>query len=284
MAGESAAEVAQRLRHKAERQLEVAGRYEKGAAGERATADALAALQPQGWVVMHDLAWPGRARANIDHVVVGPAGVFVIDTKHWSGRVEVRGDELRQNGRQREASVSGAGEAGLAVTRIVSSHTGAAVTPVLCFHQEEPLAGWARDVMVCSTSNIVEMLRSRPPSLTPEQVRHAASALDATLRPAVAPLPSATGSSRTVQPRPGRSSRSLPPRRRSRGSAIVPAIVGGLTIAVVLVPSARNAVTDRVSEFIVSTSTEGAGPGKQPIKGAPEGRESRPEPGRRDER
>ena len=90
MAGESAAEVAQRLRQKAERQLEVAGQYEKGAVGERATADALAGLDSQDWVVMHDLAWPGRARANIDHVVVGPPGVFAIDTKNWSGRVELK--------------------------------------------------------------------------------------------------------------------------------------------------------------------------------------------------
>lgn len=50
MTGESAAEVAHRLRQKAERQLEVAGHYEKGAVGERATAEALAGLGSRDWV------------------------------------------------------------------------------------------------------------------------------------------------------------------------------------------------------------------------------------------
>lgn len=267
MAGESAAEVAQRLRQKAERQLEVAGHYEKGAVGERATADALAGLDSQDWVVMHDLAWPGRARANIDHVVVGPAGVFAIDTKNWSGRVEVRDHQLRQNGRQREASVSGAAEAGLALTRIVSSTTGAAVTPVLCFHQDASVAGWARDVMVCATSNVVEMLRSRPMVLSPEQVRQAALALDASLRPATASRAIASRAPRPAKPAAVSSRGATSRRRRSRAGALAPAIVGGLVMTVVLIPSARTAVTDQVSQFIVSTSTDQGGdqdrPGKQ---------------------
>jgi Nuclease-related domain len=41
----------------------------------------LAALERQGWAVLHDLAVP-RSRANIDHLVIGPGGVFVIDSKH----------------------------------------------------------------------------------------------------------------------------------------------------------------------------------------------------------
>lgn len=264
MAGESAAEVAQRLRQKAERQLEVAGQYEKGAVGERATADALAGLDSQDWVVMHDLAWPGRARANIDHVVVGPPGVFAIDTKNWSGRVEVRDHQLRQNGRQREASVSGAVEAGLALTRIVSSTTGAAVTPVLCFHQDASATGWARDVMVCSTSNIVEMLRSRPAVLSPEQVRQAALALDASLRPATVSRPTAPRAPRPAKLAPVSSRRTNSRRRRSRAGALAPAIVGGLVLAVVLIPSARTAVTDQVSQFIVSTSTDQGGKQTEP--------------------
>ena len=37
------------------------------------------------------------------------------------------------------------------------------VKPVLCFVRDEPVTGWARDVMVCSTSNLVDMLQSRAP-------------------------------------------------------------------------------------------------------------------------
>ena len=46
-------------------------------------------LRAEGFAVLHDRRIPGT-RANIDHIVVSPAGVFVIDTKNWSGRVEQR--------------------------------------------------------------------------------------------------------------------------------------------------------------------------------------------------
>jgi hypothetical protein len=47
--------------------------WRRGAAGERRTARLLAALERQGWAVLHDLAVPG-SRANIDHLVIGPGG------------------------------------------------------------------------------------------------------------------------------------------------------------------------------------------------------------------
>src|SRR6266571_1114104 len=39
--------------------------------------------------VLHDRRIPG-SRANIDHIVVAPWGVFVIDAKNYKGRVEKR--------------------------------------------------------------------------------------------------------------------------------------------------------------------------------------------------
>jgi hypothetical protein len=59
-----------------------------GAAGERRTARLLAALERHGWAVLHDLAVPG-SRANIDHLVIGPGGVFVIDSKLYRGRLQL---------------------------------------------------------------------------------------------------------------------------------------------------------------------------------------------------
>ena len=104
-AGESAREVARKRREKAERLAQVADAWDRGAAGEEATARALASLPPE-WTVLHDVRWPGRRKANIDHVVIGPGGVFVIDSKYWSGTVSVAGDVLRQNGRSREKVVA----------------------------------------------------------------------------------------------------------------------------------------------------------------------------------
>jgi hypothetical protein len=62
-------------------------RWLRGAAGERATATVLERLPGRKWVVMHDLALRGN-RANIDHLVIGPSGVWVVDTK--TTRADVR--------------------------------------------------------------------------------------------------------------------------------------------------------------------------------------------------
>lgn len=182
MAGESAREEARRAREKAERLARRADMFEKGAEGEAATAALLQQL-PAGWTAIHDVRWPSRRFANIDHVVVGPGGVFVIDSKNWSGRISVDHGALRQNGRSREKSVAGCADAGLAVAELAGPYAGR-VAPVLCFTTPEPLAGWSRDVMVCSSSTLSNMLLSRPCVMTPTEVTDAALRLDAQLRAA----------------------------------------------------------------------------------------------------
>ncbi len=72
-------------------------RWARGAAGEQATAALLAHLAPSRWTVLHDLAVPG-SRANIDHLVIGPTGLWVVDTKAFRGRVEARWGRLRVGG------------------------------------------------------------------------------------------------------------------------------------------------------------------------------------------
>ena len=62
--------------------------WRRGAAGERRTARLLAPLERHGWAVLHDLAIPGT-QANIDHVVIGPGGVLVIDSKQYRGRLHL---------------------------------------------------------------------------------------------------------------------------------------------------------------------------------------------------
>ena len=62
--------------------------WRRGAAGERRTARLLGPLERHGWAVLHDLAVPG-SRANLDHLVIGPGGVFVIDSKQYRGRLQL---------------------------------------------------------------------------------------------------------------------------------------------------------------------------------------------------
>lgn len=55
-----------------------------GFLGERAVGEELSQLPNEGWRVFHDVeftARPGAKPFNVDHVVVGPGGVFAIETK-----------------------------------------------------------------------------------------------------------------------------------------------------------------------------------------------------------
>jgi hypothetical protein len=67
--------------------------WQRGATGERHTARVLDRLGRDGYVVFHDLAMP-HSPANLDHLVVGPSGVFVIDSKQWIGQVHQSADGL----------------------------------------------------------------------------------------------------------------------------------------------------------------------------------------------
>jgi len=176
-----------------------------GPAWMEATAATLAALAPEEWTVLHDVRWPGRGCANVDHVVIGPSGVFVIDVRAWDGRISVRGDELRQNGRVREMAVVGAAEAAQQVARVAGSVDPRHVKPVLCFVRDEQLVGWTYDVLVCSTATLLTMLLSRPTVLTPVQRGKVALELDASLRTA------------TPRPAPVSVSVSVPPGRTASG-------------------------------------------------------------------
>jgi len=76
--------------------------FHKGARGEGRVAAALAAL-PASFAVFHGVdVGAGVALSgagDIDHIVVGPTGVWVIETKCWDGQVEVRPDGIRFDGK-----------------------------------------------------------------------------------------------------------------------------------------------------------------------------------------
>jgi hypothetical protein len=85
-----AALAAWRLRFRPSEQVQA---WRRGAEGERRTARLLDRLTHDGYVVFHDLAVPGSP-ANVDHLVVGPTGVFLIDSKQWTGSVHQSADGL----------------------------------------------------------------------------------------------------------------------------------------------------------------------------------------------
>jgi hypothetical protein len=60
-----------------------------GGRGERLTRRALRPLQRRGWTVVEDI--ESHRFGNYDHVAIGPAGVFLIDSKCLRGTVKIDG-------------------------------------------------------------------------------------------------------------------------------------------------------------------------------------------------
>jgi hypothetical protein len=60
--------------------------WAQGAEGEETVGKILEGLREQGWCVIHDVSF---GRGNIDHIVVGPGGVFTIETKSRGGRLSL---------------------------------------------------------------------------------------------------------------------------------------------------------------------------------------------------
>jgi Nuclease-related domain len=77
-----------------------------GAKGEETIGPSLDALRSEGLAVLHDRQMPAST-ANIDHIVVSQAGVFVIDTKHYQGQVARRGTRLFVGSRERSHLLEG---------------------------------------------------------------------------------------------------------------------------------------------------------------------------------
>ncbi len=76
-----------RVGPKVERDL---GRWRRGAEGEEHVGQILEGLSADGWHVLHDVSF---GRGNIDHIAIGPSGVFTVETKSHAGRFSVDGLE-----------------------------------------------------------------------------------------------------------------------------------------------------------------------------------------------
>jgi hypothetical protein len=127
------------------------------------TARALVAL-PADWTVLHHVRWPGRSGATVDHVVVGPGGVFVIESS--------------------PALKSAASACAVAadVLAIGASLDRGMVHPVLCFAGEQAEVD-VRDVVVCSPEEIVPLLLSLDRVLDPDELGSAQAFVASAMTP-----------------------------------------------------------------------------------------------------
>ncbi|HUY43090.1 MAG TPA: nuclease-related domain-containing protein [Acidimicrobiales bacterium] len=68
-------------------------KWVKGAAGEYITDRALHRVLNEGVEILTDRLVPGT-KYNIDHVVIAPSGVWIIDSKNWAGKIEYKAQSL----------------------------------------------------------------------------------------------------------------------------------------------------------------------------------------------
>ena len=155
-----------------------AGHPEQGHRDDRLVGPALELLRPYGFEVMHDVRSPGRPPAEIDHVVVGPPGVFVMNTESWSGAVTVHEETLRQNGYTRVQQTEAVHRSALVVGLSLGAAWAALVVPVICLFGSAALAPTqAGPVSVLSLDHLVGWLLSQPGRLAPPGVQQVVRSL-----------------------------------------------------------------------------------------------------------
>lgn len=106
-------------------------RFFKGARGEERVAGILRAL-PDRYHVFNDFVAGGN---HVDHVVVGPAGVFAVETKNWKGAVTVEEGSILIDGQlpTRSPLDQVLREARQVKAALVRSGWNGPVTPILAF-------------------------------------------------------------------------------------------------------------------------------------------------------
>jgi len=186
--------MAAKYRIRAERADRAAQEWSRGADGEWALAEVMGPLGADGYYHLDDRRLPGSS-ANLDHVLLGPAGAFVIDTKNWTGQLRVDGKSLRQGDRRRDDHLERVRVQAVDVATIIEEFMGyqrVEVRPVICFVGEARLSSRAAvdRVHLFNREELVPFIRDLPPKLDQASVDELMRGLLLRLPPRTDPLPS----------------------------------------------------------------------------------------------
>lgn len=137
--------------------LPLVERRDRGAAGEEHVGELLDQLAGRGWLVIHDAT---LGRGNVDHIVIGPPGIFTIETKSHPGPIRVarlHGAMLSQAQAQR---------------RTIERVTGVEVEPLIVFSRawvDRPMAR-RKGVRVLPARMLLGFLGRQPARLSREEI------------------------------------------------------------------------------------------------------------------
>lgn len=78
--------------------------YRAGIIGEQKVIKTLSLALSDEYSILNDVKLRNMTHGNIDHIVVGPTGIFVIETKNYRGKISYYGDNWEGIGRGRPPS------------------------------------------------------------------------------------------------------------------------------------------------------------------------------------
>jgi hypothetical protein len=162
------------------------------ASGEAATAKAIKPLRFQGFTALHDRrlasgAVPGIPPVDIEHLLIGPAGVFLLDSKNWSGgpKPQMIGTDLFVGMDNREAMLNRLGVQAENLTTALgpSLPRGVQVKPVLVIHAKElrPTPRLLNGVTILLPDQFPSVFGQMRQIMTASQAARLAEALDKVL-------------------------------------------------------------------------------------------------------
>jgi nuclease-like protein len=142
---------------------------QEGAAGERA--GWWLGRLPEGWFVFHDVP-VGHRGANIDHLVIGPGGVFTVNTKYLFGEIVVYQRSITHEGSRTDYLSKASAEARRAAS-LLSSAIGRTVEArgVLAILADEwTIVDEPPDVLVRGPRGAKNLMLNQPAVLRPSDV------------------------------------------------------------------------------------------------------------------
>jgi hypothetical protein len=150
----------------------------KGAVGEIEVGRVLERLGPE-WVVLHAVP-VGAGASDIDHVVIGPGGVFTLNTKNHAGQsVWVAGKTLMVAGKKQRHLYNASHEASRAAKllgRGVNEPVEVTGLVVVVAPKSMTVRAKPTDAVVVTDRQLLRWLSGRPAVLTPRQIAAIAAA------------------------------------------------------------------------------------------------------------
>ena len=160
--------------------------WRTGAEGERRVGHALDALRRRDFVILHDRRMPG-GRSNIDHVAIGPQGIFVVESKYLSGDIEISDDRLFIADRERQNIVDQVYGEAVATQIALGEFLNRArltVVPILCIQGARvPWLDKRVSGIRLFSARELKKIAEGPAVLTAEEVQELAALADKRLRP-----------------------------------------------------------------------------------------------------